>query len=250
MVEPESPGVSAGIGGSSSGGAIRDGRTIVTSGSMPTVDEVLACYVQALGGAAAINAVNSRVAKGSLDIVGVSRNGSFEIYAQAPNKTLNVIQANTVGTVKLGFNGKTGWAQNMNGLRALKGLELGAVQRDSDFYGTVRLKSVFAKVSLLGKSKIGYREVYVLELQPLAGPSERLLLDLETYLPVRLNASRINGAQLTAVEIYFDDWRDVDGIKLPFRIIQNFGGRALSFNFKEIRHNIPIDARLFDLPMK
>ncbi|HEX6728523.1 MAG TPA: DUF1570 domain-containing protein [Pyrinomonadaceae bacterium] len=250
MAEPESPGGSAGIGGSSSGGSIRDGRTIVTSGSMPTVDDVLARYVQAMGGAAAINAVNSRVAKGTLDIVGVSRNGSFEIYAQAPNKTLSVIQAHTVGTVRLGFNGKTGWAQNMNGLRPLKGLELGAVQRDSDFYGTVRLKSVFAKVSLLGKSKIGYREVYVLDLQPPAGPSERLFLDVETCLPVRLNAARMNGGQLASVEIYFDDWRDVDGIKVPFRISQNFSGRALAFTVKEIRHNVAIDDRLLDLPMK
>jgi len=207
-------------------------------------------YVKALGGATAFNALTSRVTKGTLDIVGISRNGSFEIYSQAPNKTLSVIAAHPIGSVKLGFNGNIGWAHSVNGLRRLKGLELGALQRDSDFYGTVRLKNVFAKVSLLGKSKIGYREVYVLELQPASGPSERLFLDIETHLPVRLNAIRTNGGQPTAVEIYYDDWREVDGIKIPFRISQSFSGRALAFTVKEIRHNVALDAKLFDAPAK
>ena len=246
MIVESEPRVTSRVTGPSTGGsAIRDGRTIESSGPMPSVDEVLSRYEQAVGGAKAINAVTSRVASGSLDIVGVSRNGSFEIYSQAPNQTLSVINAHPLGTVKLGFNGKTGWIYNASGLRTLKGLELSALQRDADFYGTVRLKNVFVKVSLLGKSKIGYRDVYVLELEPASGPGEKLFLDSETHLPVRLNAVRSNGGQLTPVEIYYDDWREVDGIKLPFRITHNFSGRALSFTVKQIRQNVPINAELF-----
>jgi hypothetical protein len=161
-----------------------------------------------------------------------------------------VIKAHPIGSVKLGFDGKTGWTQNVNGLRALKGVELSALQRDADFWGAVRLKNVFVKVSLLGKSKIGYREVYVLDLQPASGPGEKLFLDVETNLPVRVNAVRMNGGQPTAVEIYYDDWRDVDGVKLPFRISHSFSGRALSFTVKEIRHNVTMDAKLFEAPAK
>ena len=42
-----------------------------------------------------------------------------------------------------------------------------------------------------GKSKIGYRDVYVIDLQPESGAMERLFMDAETYLPVRLNSSRM-----------------------------------------------------------
>lgn len=238
------------VGGSTTGGAIRDGRTIDNSGPMPSIDEILTRYEQAVGGARALNAVTSRVASGTLDIVGISRNGSFETYSQAPNKTLSVLSAHSMGTVKLGFNGKLGWTHNGTGLRVLKGVELSALQRDADFYGTVRLKNVFVKVSLLGKSKIGFREVYVLDLQPASGPSEQLFLDVETNLPVRWNAVRTNGGQSTPVEIYYDDWREVDGVKLPFRISHSFSGRALSFTVKEIRHNVALDAKLFEAPAK
>ena len=173
IAEPVQAGSSRMIGGVMGGGAIRDGQTIEKSGSLPTVDEVLSKYVEALGGAKAINAVTSRVTKGTLDVAGVSRGGSFETTAQAPNKALTVIQAHPLGTVKVGYNGRTGWTTNPKGVSALKGLELARLQRDADFYSTVRAKNNYAKVTLAGMSKIGFRDVYVLELQPASGPADR-----------------------------------------------------------------------------
>ena len=74
--EPVAAGPSRILGDGSSSSAARDGHTIQNSGSLPTVDELLARYVEALGGAKAINAVTSRVSKGSVDIPGLSRGGS------------------------------------------------------------------------------------------------------------------------------------------------------------------------------
>ncbi|HJX90520.1 MAG TPA: tetratricopeptide repeat protein [Pyrinomonadaceae bacterium] len=251
LADPVQPGSSRTIvGGTTTSGTIRDGQTIESSGSMPNVDELLVRYVEALGGADAIKAVTSRMIKGSLDVVGVSRNGSFEIYGLAPNKTLTVMQAYGMGTIKVGFNGLSGWIQTASGFRPLKGMELGAFQRDSDFYEPIRLKNNFARINLLGTSKIGYREVYVLELQPTSGGNERLYLDAETYLPVRLNAVRTNGLHTATVEVYLDDWQSVDGIKFPFNITQIFPGMTLVFRTTEIRHGVAVDAKLFEASAK
>ena len=203
-------------------------------------------YVDALGGAAAINAVTSRVTKGTVDVAGHSRGGSFEIYSQAPNKTLNTVQAHPLGTVKVGFNGKTGWARTTMGLRMLKGAELTTLQRDADLYGPLRAKNNFAKVTLAGMSKIGFRDVYVIDLQPAAGAVERLYLDAQTYLPVRMNTVRTIGTVSEPVEMYLDDWREVDGIKLPFSISQSSPKLTLSYTVKEIKHNVPLEAAVFD----
>src|SRR6185295_15243392 len=97
-------------------------------------------YLEAIGGAAAIDAVKSRVIKGSVDVVGVSRGGSFEIYAEAPNKALTIVEAHPLGTVKGGFNGRIGWSRSPAGLRLLKNLDLAAMQRAAILYGNVRLK--------------------------------------------------------------------------------------------------------------
>jgi tetratricopeptide (TPR) repeat protein len=202
--------IMGGDGSSAGSTSIRDGQTIEKSESLLTLDEVLERYVNALGGAEAIKAATSRVMKGTLDVVGVSRGGTFKLYAQAPNKMFSIMNAHPLGTVKVGFNGRAGWEVDERGLRRVNGTELEALLRDGDFYYPLNLKQNFKKVTLLGKSRIGYREVYVLELQPRSLPAPRsgrgaaraearaeeantadkMYLDTATYLPVRMNSVR------------------------------------------------------------
>ena len=216
IAEPQTGSVRV-FSGESSGVAIRDGRTIESSGPLPPVDEVLAKYGEAIGAAKAVDAIKSRVVKGSVDVVGVSRGGSFETYTEAPNKSATMVQAYPLGNVKGGFS----------------------------FFGPLKLKNNYAKVTLAGMSKIGYRDVYVLDLQPATGVVERLYLDAQTYLPVRSNTVMKIGTMSDAVEMYFDNWKEVDGVKYPFFVSQKFPKLTLSYTVKEIQHNIPIDARVF-----
>jgi tetratricopeptide (TPR) repeat protein len=250
--EPVATSKSSILGGGSSGtSAARDGQTIQTSGQMPTVDDLLARYVEAVGGAKAINAITSRVIKGTVDIPGVSRGGSFETYTQAPNKGMTVVDAYPVGRIKVGYNGRAGWSQTQQGVQLIKAAaELTSLQRDSDMYAPLRIKTNYAKVTLAGMSQIGYRDVYVLDLQPATGAVERLYLDAKTYLPARINTVRKLGATAEAVEMYLDDWQAVEGVKYPFSMSQRFSKLTLAYTVKEIRHNLPLDANLFEAPVK
>ena len=242
IAEPVQPGRSRVFGGESGGVVINDGQAVDKSGSLPTVDELLAKYVEAIGGAAAVKAKTTRVVKGTLDVVGKMRGGSFETYEQAPNKMVTITNAQPLGLSKIGFNGRTGWSRTSAGVRMLKGAELAALQREANFYSFLTMKDDYAKITLAGKSKIGYREVYVLDLQPPIGSVERLYLDVQTYLPVRVNT--VSNSE--AVEVYLDDWREVDGVKYPFSLSQTFSKLTLVFNVTEIKHNVPIDARMFE----
>ena len=217
IAEPVQAGSVRVFNNESSGVAIRDGRTIESSGPLPPVDEVLAKYGEAIGAAKAVEAVKSRVVKGSVDVVGVSRGGSFETYTETPNKSATMVQAYPLGNVKGGFS----------------------------FFGPLKLKSNYAKVTLAGMSKIGYRDVYVLDLHPATGAVERLYLDAQTYLPVRSNTVMKIGTISDAVEMYFDNWKEVDGVKYPFFVSQKFPRLTLSYTVKEIQHNVPIDTRVF-----
>ena len=108
------------------------------------------------------------------------------------------------------------------------------------------MKTVYAKVTMPGMSKIGYRDVYVLDLQPASGAAERMYLDAQTYLPVRINSVHVSGTVSEPVETYLDDWREVDGIKYPFAISERFAKLTLTFTVKEIKHNLTLDARMFE----
>ena len=92
--EPTETGSSPRMTGGSSGGVtIRDGNTIESTAALPSADDVLSKYVEALGGAEALKKITSHVVTGTVDVGGVSRGGSFETHAQAPDKALTVIQA-------------------------------------------------------------------------------------------------------------------------------------------------------------
>ena len=204
-----------------------------------------------MGGEKAIKAVNTRVMKGVLDIPGVSRGGTFESYQQAPNKGMSLFNAHPFGTVKAGYNGRVAWLHTAAGVQPVKNPgELAATQRETDIYSTLRVKANYAKVSLLGMSQIGYRDMYVLDLQPAVGAAERLYLDAKTYLPARINTVRKIGATAEPVEIYLDEWKAVDGIQIPFSVSQRFSGITLAFTVKEVLHNVPLAASLFEQPVK
>jgi hypothetical protein len=56
------------------------------------------------------------------------------------------------------------------------------------------------------------------------------------------------GTVSASVEIYYDDWREVDGTKQPFSMTYSFPKLTVSVNIKEIRHNVALDPAIFDPP--
>jgi tetratricopeptide (TPR) repeat protein len=221
IAEPQRTRTSNMLGGESGSVVINDGGNIDSSGSMPTVDDVINRSIAAMGGAVALNAVTSQVVKGTLDVVGVSRGGTFECYTVAP-KSVSILQAGPTEMVKLGYN---------------------------DFYSLLKLKNMYARMTLAGKSKIGYREVYVIDLQPARGTADRLFLDAESYLPVRMNTTRLQKGASMPVEIYYDDWRELEGIKFPHVITQSSQKRTMTLTVKEMRTNVPVDGKIFEKPL-
>ena len=249
IAEPPLATTSRMLGGESGPVTINDGQTVESSGSLPAIDELINKYLEAAGGAAAVKAVSSRLVKGTVDVIGISRGGTFETYTVAPNKALSIMKPRPTETIKVGYNGRTGWVQTPVGVRTLQGAELASVQGDADFYSILNLKNSYAKITLRGRSKIGYREVYVIDLQPERGAAERLFMDAETYLPVRMNSSRMQGSVSVPLEVYYDDWREADGLKAPHTITISSGKRTTTLTVKEIRNNIPVDGKIFERPL-
>src|SRR5215475_11818691 len=201
--------------------------------SMPTVDQILDKYVQAIGGEAAFGKLTTRVAKGTIEeeVSGVT--GSFVVYAQAPNKLALIGRAQTKEgfgfDISHGFDGVVGWSVNKAvmgpGFRELSGKELAAEKRDAEFYSEVRLKELYPRMTLRGKMKVGVREAYVIEAKPAEGNPEKWYFDTQTGLLVRTDSvrERAEGVRIPCAT-YLKDYREVDGIKLPFTIRQFFPG--------------------------
>jgi predicted component of type VI protein secretion system len=70
--------------------SVTEQQQVKTPQSMPTVDQILDRYEQAIGGAAALRKLTSRVVKMTLVIEGSDVTVGHESYKQAPNKEVEI----------------------------------------------------------------------------------------------------------------------------------------------------------------
>lgn len=210
----------------------------------PTVDQILDLYVQALGGKEAIQRVSRRVTKGTFTSPDLQAGGTFEISAKAPNKQLVVLQAAGFGTFRQGFNGTAAW-QQQPGSDDIEDQPT-FPKREADFYLPLKLHELFPKLALVGSEKVGTRQAVVLEA-PRAGNPKRWYFDAESHLLIRTETRTPEGKVVESED--FDDYRAVDGIKMPFSIRHlEDEGITLQLKVTDVKHNVEIDDAKFEKP--
>jgi hypothetical protein len=126
---------------------------------------------------------------------------------------------------------------------------LAQLRREAEFYRETRLKDSYSKLSVLGRATVGEREAYVVEAAPAdGGAPEKLYFDAQTGLLVRKysEAKTVLGPFPTQTD--YEDYRDVEGIKLPFAIRWSIPGRTWGRKITEVRQNVPLDDVQFNPP--
>jgi hypothetical protein len=212
----------------------------------PTLEQILDKYVQALGGRASLEKVNSRASKGAFTSVHLKTKGPIELYAKAPNKWLMVLVAQGYGNYRRGFNGTVAWEKYPG--RDSAGNLSGFSKRDAEFYLPLKFRETFPKVALKDNEKLGERETAVLEA-PGEGNPKRWYFDNESGLLLRSETRSLSGKTLESVD--YDDYRVVDGVKEPFNIrIVDRDGTDFNIKLSEVEHNRLIDDASFDKPEK
>src|SRR5215510_15055941 len=211
------------------------------------VDAILNQYVQALGGRDVLERVTTRVKTGTLVAQGGMK-APLEVYEKAPNKTLTIFRA-PHGTNQMGFDGAIGWTKTPEqGLREEAGQQLDFIKSEAEFYKELKLKERYSKLTLLGTALLENREAYVIEAAPPRGQPEKLYFDRQTGLLVRLDVVPNLGQEKMQVQMYFEDYRAVDDVKLPFAIRRARPGFTLTYQFDEIKLNAPVDDSRFNKP--
>ena len=215
---------------------------------LPSVDKVLDDYVKALGGKAAIQKINSRSSKGTFDAPSAGLTGKFEQYTKAPNKMVLTVDL-SVAVYKAGFLGAGGWILDpAAGLRDMTPTELAEGAIDNDFYRVIRLKELYSKLEVNDKVKVGDRDAYLLEGTFPGHELDKLYFDATTGLLIRTVGKREAGQGSEEIETSIEDYRDVDGIKVPFTIRRTNPNLSFTVKLTEITHNAPIEDARFAKP--
>ena len=239
---PEAPRPAAGPAGSTPPPAV------AATPAPPTVDQILAKYTDAIGGSAAIDKMKTRVMKGTYTgFNGVAL--PYEVYQTAPDKFyVNVVAQQ--GTIERGSDGRVAWEKSPRGLNELVNPVLDDLKSMFVFYRNIKLKEQFAQMRLGGKDKIGDRDVFIVGGRTIDNKRERLFFDAETGLLLRRITYTETPIAVIPEQIDFEDYRDVDGVKLPFtvRVSSVEPGLVSTRKYTEIKLNVPVDNAKFTMP--
>lgn len=222
-----------------------------TTPSLPSVEQILGKYIEAIGGRAAFEKLTTRIMHASIEDIASGDQGPAGIYAKAPDKVLVVVSMPEEGPDFVGFNGTVAWERDPQGrLHDLSSGESVRLNRDFGLFREIRLKDFYPQMRVTGKQKVGEHEAYVIEAVPAKGSAEQLYFDTATGLLIRRDAKleeRLGGG---LGQYYYEDYRDVDGIKLPFvqRHLIPTGGSILRVT--DVQHNVPIADGKFDKPSR
>jgi hypothetical protein len=214
----------------------------------PTGDQILAKYIEALGGQAAIDKMKTLVMKGTY----AGFNGTpvpYEVDLAAPDK-FYINATSPQGTIERGFDGKAAWEKGPRGVNELMNPVLDDLKSTFLFFHNIKLKEQFTRLRGGRKDKIGDRDVIVVNGMTADNHREQLFFDAETGLLRRRISYLETPIGVIPNQIDFEDYRDVDGVKVPFtvKVLSVEPGLVSTRIYTEIKLNAPVDDAKFKMP--
>src|SRR3984957_12275298 len=212
----------------------------------PSGEQLLEKYVQALGGAAAIDKINSRIMKGTIDFGGKSI--PIDIYSKEPEKRISFTHMPDGDSVTA-FNGHEGWLGTPGRpLREMHGSDLDGASIDADLHLPAHLKRMFSEMRVRGTEKVGEHEAYVVVGQREGKPPIQLYFDQQSGLLVRMVRFGETALGWLTTQIDYADYRETGGVKVPYRWTLARPSGRFTIQVSDVKQNVPVDDVKFVKP--
>ena len=220
----------------------------------PTIDAVLDRYVAAVGGAARLKQLTAFTAEGTYSGYDDFEEYPVQVFARAPNQRTTVLRSQ-YGDTTTAFDGRSGWqAAPLESkplpVVALTGgnLEGTAVEAELSFPG--QIKQVLTNWVVGPVTVIGDRETRIVQGRKASGTPIKMYFDEETGLLVRLvRYSTQSPVGRVPTQVDFEDYRDVSGIKFPFKWTSTWTNGRTVHQLKSVQINPTIPATIFARPV-
>jgi hypothetical protein len=208
-----------------------------------TVDEVIAKNIEARGGADNWSKVESIALSG--EFTAFSKTAPFKMQRTSEDEYyFDHILDNK--RVVIGYDGEVAWWEHtwmMPGAQTITGLDLGVLMQEIDFPSPLfDYREKGYQVKLVGEPSIA------IELTRPDETVETWHLDPDTYLEIgRISPGSDFGTPMEQ-RTFYDDYREVDGVVIPFLQEWQWYTRDRIMYVEEARINDGIDEDLFRMP--
>jgi photosynthetic reaction center cytochrome c subunit len=215
-------------------------------GTVPSAEQLLEKYVEALGGPQAVAKVTSFVGKGTVDIEG--QKSPIEVYVQAPGLRA-VIMHLPDGDSAETYDGHSGWIiAPGEPVRAMGRSALDGAKMDADLGFAVHVQQHFPPLRVGFRTTIGERGANVVMGSNEGKLPVKLYFDERSGLLARLVRYIESPVGRDPVQIDYEEYRDVGGLQVPFRWSVAQLSRRYTIQLDQVQQNVPIDHATFAKP--
>ena len=216
----------------------------------PSANQVFDKYIQAIGGAQRLARVTRFLAKGTYSGYDTDQaKVPVEIFAKAPAQRTTIVHALFGDSVRT-FDGRAGWiasADKPMPLMPLTGGNLDGAKLEAMVSFPADLQQGFNQWRVAA-TVINERDVRVLQGTNPRQPPVNFYFDESSGLLVRLVRLVDTAVGRVPTQIDYSDYRDVDGVKMPFRWTATWTDGQSTTELTEIQPNVAIDAAKFAKP--
>jgi len=199
--------------------------------------QVIADFINKLGGAEAYNKINSYTLKGksAINVRGLKADLEINIFLQKPGKYAEIMKSDVLGEVRQIYNGKKSFIQADYGLDTNFSSEFDTAKIEifSPINNLIR-SNEFKSITYQGVFERQGRKAHIIEAKTAEYLNVAMAFDVETKLLV----SYIQ--QFYAVS--YGDYRQIENLLLPFDVERE---GFMNIELEEIKLNTPIEENKF-----
>jgi photosynthetic reaction center cytochrome c subunit len=218
----------------------------------PSVDAVLDKFISAIGGAQKLASVTSLVGKGQYRLYDDFEWSPLELYAKSPNQR-TTIQHSPYGDITTTFDGKSAWQAAPEDVRpypvvALSGGNLEGAGVDAAMSFPGRVKQILSGWRVGPASILDDKDIRIIQGKTASGFLVKLYFDEQSGLLLRTMRYSNSPVGRVPVRVDYSDYRDVNGIKIPFKWISTWTDGRTVFQLDSVQLNTAVDAAKFNKP--
>jgi predicted Zn-dependent peptidase len=204
-----------------------------------TASSILEKYIEVIGGKAKLDGVESYAMIAEAEMQGMKL--ELEMKKTSKEQFMQDVRVMGNSMQKQVIDGDKGYMMAQGQRKDLSEDELKKLKEESAAFPELNYL-LAGGVSLEGVEAVGDKKAYKLKVTD----EKTVFYDVETGLKLQEVNNIEAGGQQMQQTLSYDDYKDVSGIKFPFKLIQTMGPQKFDFIVKEIKVNEGVDAADFE----
>jgi len=189
---------------------------------LPTAESILKTYVEKTGGVEKYKAIKNQRASGTMSVPSQGISGTLAVMSVSPNKVAVKVEIEGIGKIESGTNGEIAWENSaIMGPRVIDNEKEAAVVMEQSNMERIYAPNKFYKsMKTVGTEEVNGTICYKVELTTPLDDKIQSFYAVDSGL--ELKNIRTVQSQMGPITLhsYSSDYRDVDGIKTPFKVEQ------------------------------